>query len=103
MFLKSFRACVKLAALAAVLGACQQLTYKYPIDQGHRLEMGQMEQIQKGMTRAQVLSILGDPLLQDMFHANRWDYPIQKEIGKLPTQTLSIEFEGDYVVRVIRS
>src|SRR5260364_59999 len=31
-------------------------------------------QLKAGMTREQARSVLGTPLLADMFHANRWDY-----------------------------
>ncbi|UUZ52405.1 outer membrane protein assembly factor BamE [Massilia sp. H-1] len=34
-----------------------------------------LEQLQVGQTRAQVQFILGTPLLVDIFHADRWDYP----------------------------
>lgn len=64
-----------------VLSACSAQrashfpSYKLTIHQGNELDPEAVASLQKGMTRLQVQSILGTPLLQDPFHADRWDYP----------------------------
>ncbi len=72
-----------LAALS--LGACSTQTqqhdltdmfkpYRVDVIQGNFVSREMAAQLHPGMTRAEVRSILGTPLLQDVFHANRWEY-----------------------------
>ena len=49
-------------------------TYKPEIQQGNALEESSVSRIKLGMSKEQVVSTLGSPLLQDDFRANRWDY-----------------------------
>jgi outer membrane protein assembly factor BamE (lipoprotein component of BamABCDE complex) len=46
-----------------------------------------LTQLKVGQTREQVRFILGTPLLTDMFHADRWDYPfyLARGNGELTT------------------
>ena len=54
------------------------------------------------MSRQQVTSVLGSPLVTDVFHANRWDYIYHfEEKGKLAQQQrFTLFFEGDFVKRI---
>jgi outer membrane protein assembly factor BamE len=49
------------------------------------------------MTRRQVRFIMGNPLLTDTFHANRWDYlySIQPGGGQRLQERVSINFNAD--------
>lgn len=49
-------------------------SYKLEIIQGNDLDSQTISHLQTGMSREQVQMLLGTPLLQDPFHANRWDY-----------------------------
>ena len=64
--------------LTLMLGACTSLpnlgVYKLDINQGNYVTQDQVERLKVGLTRAQVKSALGTPLVADAFHANRWDY-----------------------------
>ena len=60
--------------LAALLLSGCNLIYKQPLFQGNLLDKKNVEQLQPGMTRDQVVSLLGTPPLADPFHADRWDY-----------------------------
>lgn len=48
--------------------------YRMEIVQGNFVSQEQAELIQPGMSRNQVRTILGTPLLTDIFHTDRWDY-----------------------------
>ncbi|WP_051710161.1 outer membrane protein assembly factor BamE [Andreprevotia chitinilytica] len=89
-----------LAAIA--LSACSWLTpYKLDIPQGNEVTADQVEQLKAGMSRSQVRFVLGTPLLEDPFHANRWDYIYSDaRSGKLKEKkTFTVFFEGDKAVR----
>ncbi|MDT4866823.1 Outer membrane protein assembly factor BamE [compost metagenome] len=49
------------------------------------------------MTRRQVRFIMGNPLLTDTFHANRWDYlySIQPGGGQRLQERVSVVFDGN--------
>lgn len=59
-------------------------------------------QLRPGMTKSQVRFIMGTPLIQDSFHANRWDYVYQmREGGKLKEQRRVImDFENELLKSV---
>jgi outer membrane protein assembly factor BamE len=76
--------------------------YRVAVQQGNFLDDRQIEQLQAGMTRAQVRFLLGTPMLPDAFDQDRWDYVYYLKIGRLkqPEQRrLSVFFEDDKVAR----
>ncbi|WP_148716239.1 outer membrane protein assembly factor BamE [Chitinolyticbacter meiyuanensis] len=92
-------------ALAALLAGCGTLNavphYKLDIPQGNEVTADKADQLKVGMTRSQVRFLLGTPLLNDPFHADRWDYVYSDaKGGKLQQKkALSIFFDGDSVAR----
>ncbi len=48
--------------------------YRIDIVQGNAVTKEQASAVRPGMSREQVQSILGTPMLADPFHADRWDY-----------------------------
>ncbi len=48
--------------------------HKIDIQQGNVVEQVQINQLRSNMTKEQVTFIMGTPMLNDTFHANRWDY-----------------------------
>lgn len=95
------RAATAMAALllAAVAGGCG-VVYKQSIQQGNVLDAKNLEQLEAGMTKRQVMVLLGSPAVQSPFHADRWDYinSFAPQGGKAERRTLTIEFENDRVV-----
>lgn len=88
------------AALAAlVLAACgvPRIVNEYKIDiqQGNVLTQDMVAQLKPGQTKDQVRFILGTPVLQDMFHADRWDYVyrLQKGSGQVEMRKFSTYFD----------
>ncbi len=60
-----------------------------------------LAQIKVGQTREQVKFILGTPLLADIFHAERWDFPfyLARGNGELTTSRVTVYFKDDKVIK----
>jgi outer membrane protein assembly factor BamE len=88
--------------LAAVLVSGCNFIYRQPVFQGNLLEKDNVEQLKPGMTRAQVVALLGTPPLADPFHNNRWDYAATERRDHEDTQikNLTVWFEGDTLQRM---
>src|SRR5262245_16631522 len=54
-----------------MLSAC---VYSIDIQQGNLLESKDIDRVAVGMTRVQVRSLLGTPMVSDPFEGERWDY-----------------------------
>jgi len=76
--------------------------YKPVIQQGNVVEQDQVNQLQPGMTKRQVKFVLGTPMLDDVFHANRWDYAYTIGVGSRPEEIrkIALFFENDRLIRI---
>ncbi|MDP2245473.1 outer membrane protein assembly factor BamE [Pseudomonas sp.] len=83
--------------LIALAGCSFPGVYKIDVQQGNVVTQDMIDQLRPGMTRSQVRFIMGNPLLTDTFHANRWDYlySIQPGGGKRLQERVSIIFNGN--------
>lgn len=90
------------ATFLSISGCSSFYPYKMEIRQGNYITPEMRKKIKVGMSRQQVSSVLGSPLVNDVFHANRWDYIYRlEEKGKLvEQQRLTLFFEGDFVKRI---
>lgn len=68
------------------------LHFPYVIDmhQGNVLNDQNVAKLQLGMSKEAVKAILGEPLLIDTFHKNRWDYVQIDRLGKKKAKRKSI-------------
>ncbi|MFN3789166.1 outer membrane protein assembly factor BamE [Massilia sp.] len=75
--------------------------YRPDIQQGNFVSQEMLEQLKVGQTRDQVRFLLGTPLLQDVFHQDRWDYPfyLARGNGELTTSRVTVFFKDDKVER----
>ncbi len=55
--------------------------YRIDIQQGNVVTQDMIDQLQPGMTPRQVRFIMGNPLIMDTFHPNRWDYLYSFQAG----------------------
>lgn len=102
----------RLIAVSLLLASCSNMSagkiptllepYKIDIRQGNWVTPEMRAQLKLGMTRNQVQEVLGTPLIEDPFHANRWDYYYSfAHQGRLVDQKrLTVYFEGDALVRI---
>lgn len=92
------------ALLAALLGSTG-CVYRANISQGNIVEEEDLDQVELEMTRNQVRFLLGTPMVDDPFHADRWDYVYYIKIGRNRASAkrwVSIFFENDAVVEIRR-
>ena len=69
--------------------------YRPDTQQGNFISKEQVAQLKVGMTPEQVRFLLGTPLLNDAFHADRWDYPflVKRGDGTVTTSHVVIYFK----------
>lgn len=86
--------------VAASIAGCGWI-YRQPVHQGNALQTKHVEQLQEGLTRRQVLVLLGSPSVSDPFHQSRWDYMASQRrgFGKTEIKNLTLWFKGDSLVR----
>jgi outer membrane protein assembly factor BamE len=111
--LKPLPRALLLVCCAALAAGCSTVTdatrraanaivpYKIEIVQGNFVSKEQVELLRPGMSRAQVRDLLGTPLLQSVFHADRWDYVFtMKRQGTEPqARQLTVFFKDDLLER----
>ena len=87
--------------LATFLVAGCGVIYRQPVFQGNLLESRSVDQLQVGMDRGQVFSLLGSPSVADPFHQSRWDYvaTARRRTGDTEVKTLTLWFENDRLAR----
>lgn len=75
--------------------------YRQPVFQGNLLEERNVQQLQAGMSKRQVLALLGSPSVADPFRQNRWDYVASERRGhdEAEIKIFTVYFEGDTVSR----
>lgn len=94
-----------LAVFIITLGACSSLrfpgVYRIPIQQGNYLEEEMIEQLKVGLTKSQVRYIMGTPMVEDSFNANRWDYYYNVKRGdkELRSNHFIVYFDKDRLTR----
>lgn len=73
-----------------------------PVQQGNLITEEMIDTVQLGMNQRQVRYLLGTPLLQDMFHKDRWDYSYTMKRGHNPMQVkrVTLWFKDDALVRI---
>ncbi len=71
--------------------------HKIDIQQGNVIEQDQINQLRPGMNKQQVRFVMGTPMLDDSFHANRWDYlyRFKPGYGELETKQATHYFNED--------
>ena len=76
--------------------------YRIDIVQGNAITREQLAVVKPGMSRAQVRDILGTPLLNDPFHAERWDYlfTIRRPGTEPQRRSIVALFEGDVLKKL---
>ncbi len=60
------------------------------------------EQLHAGMTRQQVIDLMGSPLLEAPFDANQWDYVyrLDEAYGDVEQRRLTLTFEGNRLAAI---
>ena len=96
---------VSLLGSTILLSACTDWlpeAHKLDIQQGNTIKLEQVESLEIGMTKSEVRTIMGSPMLSDPFHNQRWDY-IYRFIpnkGFERKSLLTLYFEDDMLVKI---
>ena len=94
--------------LSLGLGACSSIpvpnfpgVYKIPIAQGNIITQEMIDQLEPGMTRRQVIYVMGTPLVRDPYNQSRWDYVFNYQPGgeERGQERISLHFENDALTR----
>ena len=88
-------------ALTIATAGCGML-YRQPIYQGNLLDKANVDQLQEGMDKRQVMTLLGSPSVADPFHHSRWDYVATQRVGRTgdtEVKNLTLYFEGEQLAR----
>jgi outer membrane protein assembly factor BamE len=76
--------------------------YKVPVQQGNIITQDMIDQLRPGMTRRQVIFVMGTPMVRDPFHQDRWDYVYnyQPGGGTRGQEMVTIYFEDDVLTQI---
>ncbi|MCB1666071.1 MAG: outer membrane protein assembly factor BamE [Pseudomonadales bacterium] len=71
--------------------------YKIDIQQGNIITQEMIDQLRPGMTKRQVVFVMGTPLVRDPFNQDRWDYvySYQPGGGIRGQERITMFFEND--------
>ncbi len=100
--LRAIFAWIAVVGIVPALVACIS-PYRIEIQQGNYISREAMAQVKPGMTKEQVRSILGTPLLNDIFHADRWDYVFTRSAANrsdIVTRKATLVFKGDVLASI---
>lgn len=79
--------------------------YKMDIHQGNVLEAEQLTQLKVGMSKTDVITLLGTPQVTDPFHIQRWDYYSSSKTNNQRDQKKSIVtllFKEDTLTEILK-
>lgn len=93
--------------LLSLLTACSGVgsldfpgVYKIAIPQGNIITQEMVDQLRPGMSKRQVIFVMGTPLVRDPFHQDRWDYiySFQPGGGVRGQERVTVQFVDDQLV-----
>lgn len=95
----------KIVLLAAVLILSACSIYRPTLQQGNVLKKEQIDhQLKKGMSRSEVINLLGQPVLQDTTNPDQLVYieTIEPANGKMTTHKLELTFsKADALIKIV--
>jgi outer membrane protein assembly factor BamE len=102
-----FQQCLFMLSVLS-LTACSSLItsitpYRIDVLQGNFVSKEQAAQLKPGMPQEAVRNVLGTPLLQDPFHADRWDYVFSLKPGNRPTEQKRLTVYFDKEGKLLRT
>ncbi len=85
--------------LALTLAGCH-LVYTPDVQQGNLLDKAMVSELKPGMTKHQVLLLMGTPSVTSPFEQNRWDYVStqSRRGGPMAVHTFTLTFNNDTLV-----
>ena len=89
-------AVVALVMLTTGCSTLEKVVYRPDINQGNFLTPTDVAKLQKGMSKQQVVYLLGTPLVQDPFGSDTWFYIFRQQPGHegVSQQTVTLTFDS---------
>ncbi len=71
--------------------------YRPDVHQGNVVTSEMLESLHEGMTKNQVIFLLGSPTLRSVFHENEWDYTyyLNPRMGDIKIRHMKVIFDED--------
>ncbi len=73
-------ACLTISACSYVVENLPGV-YRLEIQQGNIIDQTMVDQLRPGMSKRQVIFVMGSPMLSNFFHKNRWKYIYYRKSG----------------------
>ena len=91
-----------LAFLALVPLTCCGLVYKFDTQQGNLFDKSTVDALKPGMSKRQVVLVMGSPSVISPFDQDRWDYvsTIRRGRNKMASKDLTLYFKDDALVKI---
>lgn len=73
------------------------------VPQGNRIDQDKIEQLKTGMTRSQVIFLLGEAAVNDQYHSNKAHYVYYLYRGKDKTselKTMTLTYDNNILVSI---
>ncbi len=91
--------------VALFLSGCSNWIYRIDVPQGNFLDNRDVKKLRIGMTKEQVIFVLGNPVVQDSFDHDTWYYLYEMKRGMSKRgedfkRSLIINFEDDKIASV---
>lgn len=90
--------------ITTLLSGCSLFhTHKIEVVQGNVISQDELSQIHRGMSEEQVKSVMGTPLLVNLFAPNRVDYiyTLQSPYNDRKTERLTCLFRGGRLQEIV--
>jgi outer membrane protein assembly factor BamE len=102
---------LKLSAVSFIIlifvfsSGCIIKPYHVDVQQGNILSQNDVNKIHPGMTKDEIMSILGEPMLRNSFDSNTWSYVYTNQIngGKIEQKCIVMHFAGSKLVKISAS
>lgn len=97
---------ISLTLIALLLSGCSFLRpHKMDVEQGNVYNQEEVSQLKPGMSQSQVKSIMGNPVLENIFDDNRLEYvyTFQPGYGKRTEKRVICIFQNSRLKEILRS
>ncbi|WP_392566083.1 outer membrane protein assembly factor BamE [Utexia brackfieldae] len=95
-FIKYVLTAVLATALLSGCSLFNRVVYRPDINQGNYITQSEVDKLQVGQTKAQVVYVMGSPMLQSVFGDNIWYYVFREQPthGKVSQVTYTLTFDN---------
>lgn len=91
-----------IAAVSLIASGCGLFSlHRVDQQQGNIVTQNMVNKLKPGMTREQVIYVMGVPIVRNSFDNDRWDYvyTYSREGGPIERKLMTLHFEGELLVR----